>query len=125
MDDHSVLLFVLSTSSFNTSRNLSPYCIFLSDNGTDDIRATSYYQHVVVMSPVLMPLRHRWKEECQLVTSKFEAQISDLRGELADQKRRNDELVNLLRESKDRTLQVREHHKKHSVCHQNLKIHVT
>ncbi|KAI0216077.1 Sodium channel and clathrin linker 1 [Lamellibrachia satsuma] len=48
----------------------------------------------------------KWKEECQLVTSKFEAQISDLRGELADQKRRNDELVNLLRESKDRTLQA-------------------
>ncbi|KAK2178692.1 hypothetical protein NP493_533g00031 [Ridgeia piscesae] len=38
----------------------------------------------------------KWKEECQLVTRKFEAQVSDLRSELADQKRRNDELAEQL-----------------------------
>ena len=48
----------------------------------------------------------RWKEECQSITEKFECKISDLRSEVSHLKKRNDELMSLLRESQAKTLEV-------------------
>ena len=48
----------------------------------------------------------RWKEECTTLTRKFEGQVSELRTELGRQKKRNDELVALLNETREKTLQV-------------------
>ncbi|XP_078324441.1 sodium channel and clathrin linker 1-like [Crassostrea virginica] len=48
----------------------------------------------------------RWKEECQSITEKFECKISDLRSEVSHLKKRNDELMSLLRESQAKTLEA-------------------
>ncbi|KAK3100104.1 hypothetical protein FSP39_014826 [Pinctada imbricata] len=48
----------------------------------------------------------RWKEECQTITEKFEVKINDLRSEVSQLKKRNDELTSLLRESQSKTVEA-------------------
>ena len=50
----------------------------------------------------------RWKEECNTITQKFETKVNDLRTEISRQKRRIEELTKLLRESKDKNIEVRQ-----------------
>ena len=49
----------------------------------------------------------RWKEECNTITQKFETKVNDLRAEISRQKRRIEELTKLLRESKEKNIEVR------------------
>ncbi|KAK7098014.1 sodium channel and clathrin linker 1-like isoform X2 [Littorina saxatilis] len=48
----------------------------------------------------------RWKEECQTITHKFEGKIEELRGEMTQLKRRNDQLTSLLKESQTKTVEA-------------------
>ncbi len=53
-----------------------------------------------------MDSHFRWKEECNTITQKFENKISDLRAEISRHKKRCEELTKLLRESKDKNVEV-------------------
>ena len=48
----------------------------------------------------------RWKDECQMITQKFENKIAELRGELSRYKKQNDELTKLLKQSRDKNIEV-------------------
>jgi len=48
----------------------------------------------------------RWKEECGSIAQKMEHNMNDSRNELARERRRNEELTRLLRESRDKTVEV-------------------
>ena len=48
----------------------------------------------------------RWKEECAGITAKFEAKVQDLREECKREKQRTSEMTKLLRESRDKTVDV-------------------
>ncbi|KAK3594535.1 hypothetical protein CHS0354_023591 [Potamilus streckersoni] len=48
----------------------------------------------------------RWKEECTTVAQKYEVNITDLRGEINQLKKRNQELTSLLKESQEKTLEA-------------------
>ncbi|KAJ8297995.1 hypothetical protein KUTeg_024526 [Tegillarca granosa] len=61
------------------------------------------YQKEVQLSFIFV---NRWKEECQTITQKFENKLSDVRSELSHQKKRNDELTNLIKESQEKTLEA-------------------
>ena len=49
---------------------------------------------------------YRWKEECNVISRKYESKLSDLRSELSRQKTRSEELTKLLKESRDKTVEV-------------------
>jgi len=49
----------------------------------------------------------RWKEECNSIARKMELKMNDSRNELTRERRRNEELTRLLRESRDKTIEVR------------------
>jgi len=48
----------------------------------------------------------RWKEECSSIARKMELKMNDARNELTRERRRNEELTRLLRESRDKTIEV-------------------
>eukprot|EP00918_Siedleckia_nematoides_P085085 GHVU01187088.1.p1 GENE.GHVU01187088.1~~GHVU01187088.1.p1 ORF type:complete len:340 (-),score=65.94 GHVU01187088.1:297-1316(-) len=48
----------------------------------------------------------KWKEECQAITQKFETKVSDLRADVSREKKRNDELNKLLRDSRDKVAEA-------------------
>jgi len=51
----------------------------------------------------------RWKEECGSMARKMELAMNDSRNELTRERRRNEDLTRLLRESRDKTLEVCPH----------------
>lgn len=48
----------------------------------------------------------RWKEECSSIARKMELKMNDLHNELTRERRRNEELTRLLRDSRDKTIEV-------------------
>jgi len=58
------------------------------------------------MSEVLTDVMLRWKEECGSIARKMEHSMNDSRNELTRERRRNEELTRLLRESRDKTVEV-------------------
>ncbi|KAH3841101.1 sodium channel and clathrin linker 1-like [Dreissena polymorpha] len=48
----------------------------------------------------------RWKEECTSIAQKYEGKLSELRGETAQLKKRNQEVTKLLKDSQEKTLQA-------------------
>ena len=49
----------------------------------------------------------RWKGECGSIARKMEHSMSDSRNELTRERRRNEDLTRLLRESRDKTIEAR------------------
>jgi len=48
----------------------------------------------------------RWKEECSSIARKIELKMNDSHNELTRERRRNEELTRLLRDSRDKTIEV-------------------
>lgn len=48
----------------------------------------------------------RWKEECQTITHKFEGKIEEMRSEITQLRRRNEQLTALLKDSQNKTAEV-------------------
>jgi len=48
----------------------------------------------------------RWKEECSSIARKMELKLNDSRNELMRERRRNEDLTRLLRESREKTIEV-------------------
>jgi len=62
---------------------------------------------ICLLFDVLIDVMSRWKEECSSIARKMEHNMSDSRNELTRERRRNEELTRLLRESRDKTIEVR------------------
>jgi len=48
----------------------------------------------------------RWKAECSSIARRMELKVNDSRNELTRERRRNEELTRLLRESREKTIEV-------------------
>jgi len=53
-----------------------------------------------------MDVLSRWKEECSSIARKMEHNMNDSRNELTRERRRNEELTRLLRESREKTIEA-------------------
>jgi len=51
--------------------------------------------------------RSRWKEECNTITQKMDVKLTESQGELKNERRRTEELTRLLRDCRNKTVEVK------------------